>query len=71
MKITNITDFTPFYNIFLVAGQQIHQSDQLTDMAIGSLRLLVTQWRLSGFVFELDVEGKILTQSLRSILTKE
>jgi len=43
MKITNITDFTPFYNIFLVAGQQIHQSDQLTDMAIGSLRLLVTQ----------------------------
>ena len=59
------------------AGQQNGQirndipAKQLTNMAIGSLRLLVTRWRLSGFAFDLRAEGKILTQSIRSILTKE
>ena len=43
-------------------------AQQLTLMLIGSLRLLVTQWRLSGYAFDLVGEGRELWSALASLI---
>ena len=43
---------------------------QLSLLITGALRLIVTQWRLSGFAFDLQTEGKKLWQSVEKIVTK-
>ncbi|KAA3655698.1 MAG: TetR/AcrR family transcriptional regulator [Calditrichaeota bacterium] len=57
-------------------GQQADQlrtdisAAQLSLLITGALRLLVTQWRLSGFVFDLQVEGNKLWDSIKQIVNK-
>jgi len=46
-------------------------TEQLGNMVMGSIRLLVTRWRLSGYAFDLKKEGGIMISSLRTILTKQ
>lgn len=41
---------------------------QLALLAMGSMRLLVTRWRLSGFAFDLKKEGDKLVGTLRKLL---
>ncbi|MBN2280760.1 MAG: TetR/AcrR family transcriptional regulator [Candidatus Marinimicrobia bacterium] len=43
---------------------------QLTLVLTGSLRLLVTEWRLSEYAFDLTREGKKLWISIGNLLTK-
>ncbi len=42
--------------------------EQLSLIIMGSLRLIVTKWRLSGFVFELEREGANLWKSIRILI---
>ncbi len=42
--------------------------DQLALVAMGSMRLIVTRWRLSGFAFDLVSEGEKLTATMRKLL---
>jgi len=44
---------------------------QLFRIIIGSMRLLVTQWQLCGYEFELEQEGKKLWQTIKKIIIKE
>lgn len=44
--------------------------DQLALLAMGSMRLLVTRWRLSGFAFDLVPEGELLISTLRKLLER-
>ncbi len=46
-------------------------ADQLVQIIMGALRLLITRWRLSGFQFDLKVEGRRLWGTLRTILVAE
>ncbi|MFO7914535.1 MAG: TetR/AcrR family transcriptional regulator [Candidatus Krumholzibacteriales bacterium] len=43
---------------------------QLSLLITGALRLLVTQWRLSGYKFDLIEEGDRLWETIREIVTK-
>ena len=43
---------------------------QLSLLITGALRLIVTQWRLSGFAFDLQIEGQLLWASIKQIVTK-
>jgi len=43
---------------------------QLSLLITGALRLIVTQWRLSGFAFDLQKEGRQLWDSIKQIVTK-
>jgi len=43
----------------------------LATMIIGSLRLLVTRWRLSRFSFDLEVEGVDLWKSIERLATQQ
>ena len=43
---------------------------QLSLLITGALRLIVTQWRLSGFAFDLQKEGRKLWKSIKQIVTK-
>ena len=43
---------------------------QLSLLITGALRLIVTQWRLSGFAFDLQKEGRQLWKSIEQIVTK-
>ena len=43
---------------------------QLSLLITGALRLIVTQWRLSGFAFDLQKEGRQLWKSIKQIVTK-
>ncbi len=45
-------------------------AEQLTLLITGALRLLVTQWRLSEFSFDLQTEGQKLWKSIYKIVTK-
>ena len=45
-------------------------AQQLSLLITGALRLLVTQWRLSGFDFDLQKEGRQLWHSIKQIVTK-
>jgi len=55
-------------------GQQSGQfrtdlsADRLSILIMGGLRLLVTQWRLSGFSFDLQIEGQKLWKSVEKIM---
>ena len=57
-------------------GQQAGQmrtdisAKQLSLLITGALRLIVTQWRLSGFAFDLQREGNKLWKSIKQIITK-
>ena len=57
-------------------GQQAGQmrtdisAKQLSLLITGALRLIVTQWRLSGFAFDLQKEGNKLWKSIKQIITK-
>jgi len=42
---------------------------QLSLLITGALRLIVTQWRLSGFSFDLQREGRQLWKSIKQIVT--
>jgi len=44
---------------------------QLSLILMGALRLIVTRWRLAGFQFNLEEEGRILWNSLRKLIQKE
>lgn len=46
-------------------------AEQLSNMLMGAIRLLITRWRLSGFAFDLKIEGNILSDSFKKILTRE
>ncbi len=58
------------------SGQQAGQmrtdisAKQLSLLITGALRLIVTQWRLSGFAFDLQKEGNKLWKSIKQIITK-
>jgi TetR/AcrR family fatty acid metabolism transcriptional regulator len=45
-------------------------ADQLAVIITGALRLTVTQWRLSGYSFDLAENGRNLWQAFRQILIK-
>jgi len=45
--------------------------EQLSLIIMGSLRLIVTRWRLSKFEFDLEEEGKMLWESLKKLIQKE
>jgi AcrR family transcriptional regulator len=59
----------------LVKGQSENQirrdipAEQLTLLITGALRLLVTEWRLSDFSFDLQDEGQKLWDSILKIVT--
>ncbi|HCL00593.1 MAG TPA: TetR family transcriptional regulator [Candidatus Marinimicrobia bacterium] len=55
------------------AGQirQNIPAKQLGNMVMGSIRLLVTRWRLSGYAFDLKKEGDVMISSIRTMLTKQ
>ena len=40
-------------------------------MIIGSMRLLVTQWSMSGMIFNLETEGKQLCDDIKKIIIAE
>ena len=40
----------------------------LIRMIIGSMRLLVTQWSMSGMIFNLENEGKQLSDDIKKII---
>lgn len=42
--------------------------EQLALIVIGSMRFIVTRWRLSGFAFDLVEEGERFLESLRKLL---
>lgn len=44
--------------------------EELGIMVMGSLRLLVTRWKLSKYSFNLSEEGKLLVSSLTRLLKK-
>ncbi|RKY55980.1 MAG: TetR/AcrR family transcriptional regulator [Candidatus Neomarinimicrobiota bacterium] len=58
------------------AGQDCGQiredipTGQIANLVMGSVRLLVTRWRLSGYAFDLKKEGNNMINSLRTLLTK-
>jgi AcrR family transcriptional regulator len=60
----------------ILAGQQAGtirpdiSEKQLTLILTGSLRLLVTEWRLSEYAFDLTKEGEKLWISIDNILTR-
>ena len=43
----------------------------ITRMIIGSMRLLVTQWSISGMIFNLENEGKQLCDDIKKIIAAE
>ncbi len=45
-------------------------AQQLSLLITGALRFIVTQWRLSGFAFDLQKEGRQLWESINQIVTK-
>jgi len=57
-------------------GQQINEirddvsERHLATMIIGSLRLLVTRWRLSRFSFDLEMEGTNLWQAIEKLVAQ-
>jgi AcrR family transcriptional regulator len=59
----------------IIKGQEAGQfrrdisAEQLSLLIAGALRLIVTKWRLSGFSFDLQVEGEKLWNSLNKIVT--
>ena len=59
---------------FIMEGQESGElrshvpAEQLSIILIGSLRLLVTKWRLSGLAFDLVDEGKKLWRALVSMM---
>jgi AcrR family transcriptional regulator len=44
---------------------------QLFRIVVGSMRLLVTQWQLCGYEFNLQDEGEKLWQSIYKLITQE
>ncbi|MBS3742380.1 MAG: TetR/AcrR family transcriptional regulator [Candidatus Cloacimonetes bacterium] len=58
------------------AGQLSHtirtdiSDKQLTLIITGTLRLIVTKWRLSDFSYDLENEGKQMWQSIKKLLVK-
>lgn len=44
---------------------------QLFRVIVGSMRLLVTQWQLCGYQFELELEGKKLWETILKMIIKE
>ena len=43
----------------------------MVRMIIGSMRLLVTQWSMSGMIFNLETEGNQLSDDLRRLIVAE
>lgn len=58
------------------SGQQLSKfrsdisATQLSLIIAGSLRLIVTQWRLSGYAFDIVDAGNELWKSIKQIVTK-
>ena len=44
--------------------------EQLSLIIMGALRIIVTRWRLTGFQFNLEEEGRILWNSLITLIQK-
>ena len=61
---------------FIKSGQKnghIREDIEATEISltiIGALRLIVIKWRLSGFAFDLQVEGAKLWQSIKKMIEK-
>ena len=43
----------------------------LSVMIMGSLRLMVTRWRLSGFAFDLEKEGLELWNTIKNLIVRD
>jgi hypothetical protein len=43
----------------------------MTLIFMGAIRLIVTQWRLSGFSFDLIKEGEVLLNDIEKLLTNQ
>jgi AcrR family transcriptional regulator len=43
----------------------------MTIIFMGAIRLIVTQWRLSGFSFDLIKEGEVLLNDIEKLLTNQ
>ncbi len=46
------------------------EATEISLTIIGSLRLIVIKWRLSGFAFDLQVEGEKLWRSINKMIEK-
>jgi len=46
------------------------EATEISLTIIGALRLIVIKWRLSGFSFNLQVEGAMLWQSIKKMIEK-
>ncbi|MDT8323239.1 MAG: TetR/AcrR family transcriptional regulator [Bacteroidota bacterium] len=44
---------------------------ELTIIIVGSLRMLVTRWRLERFRSDLELQGRAMWETLRRIITRE
>ncbi len=44
--------------------------DKLISMIIGSIRYMVTKWRLTNFEFNLNEEGRVLLDSIKMLIKK-
>ena len=44
------------------------EAKYLATLILGSLRLLVTQWRLSRFSFDLEIEGAAMWESIEKLI---
>ena len=40
----------------------------LTRMIIGSMRFMIIQWSMSGMIFDIEAEGKLLCEDLKKIM---
>ena len=48
-----------------------YPAENIAYMFLGSLRLLVTTWRLSSFSFDLPEEGKVVVRNLIKLIRKD
>ncbi len=59
------------------AGQQNNElisdvtSLTISRLLIGSLRLLITQWSISGMIFDLESEGRQLCEDILKLIAKD
>ncbi len=47
------------------------QKEEIIRMIIGSIRYTVTKWRLGGYQFNLQKEGKSLIDAIRHLISKQ
>ncbi len=77
VTINEIMDLSEkYFRNIILEGQKLEQirtdidAEQLTLIAMGSMRLMVARWHLTHHQFDLQVEGEKLWQSLKKLLQR-